>query len=97
MSIADAEAAPLVLAADLGIERVAALRAQLLDVLEQPAVTLAADAVVRVHGATLQLLTAFCRERRAAGRETHWANASGVLRDAAQRLGLGPQLHIEEN
>src|SRR3546814_16759902 len=55
------------LPADLGIERLAELRAQLAPTFEMTVLRIDGSAISRVHGATLQLLAAFCRDRNAAG------------------------------
>ncbi|HEY9547787.1 MAG TPA: hypothetical protein VIR56_17385 [Solimonas sp.] len=85
------------LPADLGIERLAELRAQLAPTFEMTVLRIDGSAISRVHGATLQLLAAFCRDRTAAGHVTHWQSPSTVLRDAARQLALTPHLQIEEN
>src|SRR3546814_8578520 len=59
------------LPADLGIERLAELRAQLAPTFEMTVLRIDGSAISRVHGATLQLLAAFCRDRTAAGHVTH--------------------------
>lgn len=98
MSTAEAvSASQLDLSADLGIERVTELRAQLLPLLATPRLSLDAGAVARVHSAALQVLAAFTRDRRAAGHETKWRAPSTVLLAAARQLALMPHLQIEEN
>jgi len=77
------------LPATLGIEQAAALHALLAPAVGQPAaVTLAAADIERLHTATLQVLAAFVRTRRDAGRSTAWQGPSLALRQAAARLGL---------
>jgi hypothetical protein len=98
MSTADAaSAATLGLPADLGIEHLGELRALLLPALDEPALCLDAGAVARVHGAALQLLAAFCRDRTRNGHRTQWPAASTAMRDAVRRLALTRHLQIEEN
>src|SRR3546814_11933566 len=75
----------------------AELRAQLAPTFEMTVLRIDGSAISRVHGATLQLLAAFCRDRTAAGHVTHWQSPSTVLRDAARQLALTPHLQIEEN
>ena len=45
-------------------------------------------AVERVHAASLQLLTAWWRDREAAGLRTEWSGCSETLQSAARTLGL---------
>ncbi|HET8880786.1 MAG TPA: STAS domain-containing protein [Solimonas sp.] len=98
MNTADpASAATLGLPADLGIERLAELRALLSPAFDAPTLRIDAGAVARVHGAALQLLAAFCRDRARAGHRTQWPAASAALRDAVRRLALTRHLQIEEN
>lgn len=85
------------LPADLGIERLAELRAQLTPLFGMAVLRIDASAISRIHSATLQLLAAFCRDRSAAGHETKWQSPSTVLRDAVRQLALTPHLRIEEN
>ena len=83
------------LPADLGIEHVAALRQALDAHLEAPQLLLDASAPSRLHAASLQLLAAFCRTRRAAGRGTRWQDASHPFADAVRALGLQTHLQFE--
>lgn len=85
----------LVLPADLGIEQVHDLRRILNDVLTQttPVEIMAAD-VARIHAAALQLLAAFCRDRRQAGTMTRWSQPSTTLRQAVENLGLSPWIEL---
>ena len=86
----------LALPANLGIEHVGELQQALLPHLQSDGqVTLAADAVERVHAAGLQLLYAFVRERAGAGRETVLATPSPALVDAARQLALASSLGVE--
>ncbi len=58
-------------------------------------VTLAAGAVERIDTAALQVLAAFVRDRRLAGRSVHWDSPSTTLIAAARRLGLSTLLQLE--
>lgn len=89
--------AQLGLPADLGIDRIADTRAQLSPLHDVPCLRIDASAVSRIHGATLQLLAAFCRDRNTAGHRTRWQAPSRILRDAVRQLALTPHLQIEEN
>lgn len=87
--------APVALPADLGIEHAATLKALLLPAVAHAApVQLDGSAVGRLHAAALQLLAAFCRDRRDAGLATIWSQASPVLRDAAATLGLNDLMDL---
>lgn len=80
---------PLRLPAELGIEQVRALHAQLqARVKDTSAVMLDGSEVGRVHAAGMQLLCAFFRDRRLAGRETAWQQASDTLRSGAALAGM---------
>jgi anti-anti-sigma regulatory factor len=77
------------LAASTVIGDVARLREELLPLVGLGAVvTIDAGAVERIDTAALQLLHAFGRERRAAGRELRWGDPSAAFRGAATVLGL---------
>src|SRR3546814_7206440 len=65
------------LPADLGIERLAELRAQLAPTFEMTVLRIDGSAISRVHGATLQLLAAFCRDRRS---EEHTSELQSLMR-----------------
>ena len=58
-------------------------------------VILDAAAVQRVDTAALQLLAAFIRDRRLAGRAVRWQAPSAALAGAARLLGMGPMLQLE--
>jgi ABC-type transporter Mla MlaB component len=89
--------AALRLPAQLGIESVAALKADLQPLLGQPGtVVLEADEVERVHTAAMQLFCLFCRDRRAEGREVEFARPSATLRSAAELLGTASLLRIAQ-
>jgi ABC-type transporter Mla MlaB component len=85
----------LKLAPDLGIEGAGALQRELLTQIDNPLpLRLDGAEVARVHTSTLQLLCMLWRDRDARGHETRWDAASGVLRGAAQVLGLSAWLQL---
>lgn len=59
-------------------------------------VTLDATAVERIDTATLQLLAAFVRDRRLAGRAVMWRGVSEAIVGAAQLLGMVSMLSLGE-
>lgn len=88
---------PLELGPDLGIERAAELKEMLAGQLESGrSVVLDLSQVERIHSASLQLLTAFVRERQSAGRKTRIANPSAAFEDAAGVLALHSALGLPE-
>jgi len=58
-------------------------------------VILDAAAVQRVDTAALQLLAAFVRDRRLAGRTVRWQSPSAGIETAARLLGMGSMLQLE--
>jgi len=75
---------------DFTIAQTADVKKQLSRMLAQPAaVTLDLSAIRRIDTAGLQVLTAFIRERRAAGRPVECSGASESFTVTAQMLGLG--------
>jgi anti-anti-sigma regulatory factor len=89
---------PLLLPAELTIDGVAALKAQLDEVIDEPRkVVLDASEIERIHTAALQLFCLFCRDRRAAGREVEFARPSPALRAAAILLGASTLLQISRS
>jgi hypothetical protein len=85
----------LVLSPEWGIESSEDLKAALaphLDAADE--VVLAAPEAGRVHSASLQLLQAFVRRRRAAGRITRIEPCAAALREAAATLGLTRELGL---
>lgn len=77
------------LGSELGIEEAGALQQQLLAAVDEPRVVeLDAHDVRDIHTAALELFCLFCRDRRAAGRVTRWADPSDTLRSAATLLGM---------
>jgi anti-anti-sigma regulatory factor len=80
---------PTALGADCTIEHAPALQKQLLKALANRArVTLDFSAVKRCDTAGMQVLAAFIRERRGAGREVELASLSENFLATAQLLGL---------
>jgi ABC-type transporter Mla MlaB component len=78
------------LAADCTIAQSAAIKAQLARLMGAPAaVTLDLHAVRRIDTAGLQVLAAFIRERRTAGRIVECQGASESFSVTASLLGLG--------
>src|SRR3546814_15342398 len=94
MSTAEiASAIRIGLPADLGIERLAELRAQLAPTFELKVLRIDGSAISRVHGATLQLVAAFCRDRTAACHVPARPSPSPVLRDAHRLPALTAPTH----
>ncbi|MBS7457250.1 STAS domain-containing protein [Coralloluteibacterium stylophorae] len=84
------------LGADLGIEAAAELKARLsAHLASECGVVLAAENVERVHTASLQLLSAFVRDRRKAGLRTDFEACAPPLREAARLLGLDVHLGLD--
>jgi phospholipid transport system transporter-binding protein len=79
---------------DFRLAELAAVKAELLEALEAPAVHLDGTAVERVDTAALQLLAAFRRESAARGQSAAWQGVSVVMRDAASLLGLAQVLEL---
>jgi len=71
------------------------LKAQLNKLVSKPVVTLDAAAVKRVDTASLQLLTAFVRERQKDGKAVEWRATDGAFADAARLLGLNALLGLD--
>lgn len=85
------------LPAELGIDSVAGLKAQLGPLLAEPArVVLDGAEVGRVHTAALQLFCLFCRDRRAEGREVEFGRPSPALLSAAALLGASTLLQLAQ-
>lgn len=83
------------LSSEWGIEAAADLKARLADHLDAAdEVVLAAASAGRVHSASLQVLAAFVRTRRAAGRSTRIEPCADAVRDAAAMLGLAAELGL---
>ena len=83
------------LSPEWGIEASEGLKATLsthLDTADE--VVLAAAEAGRVHSASIQVLAAFVRTRRQAGRTTRIAPCAAAVRDAAVSLGLAAELGL---
>jgi len=93
-SVVAPSGAPLMLDPELGIESAYALHERLVGCLEAPRLEIGGGQVRRLHAASLQLLCALFRERRAAGRETVWIDPSPELVEAARRFGAGEILQL---
>jgi anti-anti-sigma regulatory factor len=70
-----------------------ALKDRLMKLIAHPgAVTLDRGAVQRVDTATLQMLAAFVRDRRAEGLAVEWSGEGAAFKNAASTLGLSSLL-----
>jgi len=70
-----------------------ALKARLLKLIAHPStVTLDRGSVQRVDTATLQMLAAFVRDRRAEGLAVEWSGDGAAFKNAASLLGLSSLL-----
>lgn len=86
----------IALESELGIESAPRLHAQLAPVIDHKRqVTLDAASVSRLHAASMQVLVAFVRDRRDAGRKTRIQDPSAELRHAAAALGVGTILGLD--
>ncbi len=80
---------------DLGIEGSTELKSRLAPLLAQAApVVLDASRVSRVHTASMQVLCALARDRRAAGLETRFQDCTATFSDAARLLGISQVLGL---
>jgi phospholipid transport system transporter-binding protein len=71
------------------------LKAELASRLAAPeAITVDVSALQRIDTAGLQLLAAFVRDRRTAGRTVHWRGRAPALEAAADLLGLKDMLEL---
>lgn len=85
----------LTLGADCTVAQADALKSALASrVAETGPVTLEVSALQRIDTAGLQLLAAFVRDRRAAGRAVAWGGRASALETAAQLLGLHHMLEL---
>lgn len=85
----------IALPADSTVRSAAHLKASLLEALPlTETVSLDIAAVERVDTVCLQLLTAFTRDRRQAGRAVAWRGTSVAFQQAASLLGLAGALDI---
>ncbi len=81
----------------LGIETAAELKTLLQAHLDhKDPVALDASQVQRVHTASIQLLCAFVRDRRKAGKATTIEPCADSLRDAASVLGVSTDLGLAQ-
>jgi phospholipid transport system transporter-binding protein len=90
----DGGARVVALPADFRLTELAAVKAQLIDAFDAPAVQIDGAGVERVDTAALQLLVAFRRESAARGQSSAWQGVSAVMRDAASLLGLAQALEL---
>lgn len=89
---------PIELGADLGIERAADIKEMLAEQLDSGrSVVLDGSAVERVHCASLQVISAFMRERESAGKKTRIESPSPALVDSARVLALTTALGLPES
>jgi ABC-type transporter Mla MlaB component len=85
----------LLLAAECTVAQADTLKSELGRRLQEPApVTLDVSAVQRIDTAGLQLLAAFIRDRRTAGRAVTWRGQAAALTTAAGLLGLNDMLEL---
>lgn len=85
----------LALEPDCTLAEAEPLQRALTALLEQPrTVTLDAGAVQRIDTAALQLLAAFVRDRRLAGRTTEWRATDQTVEPAARLLGIDGMLGL---
>lgn len=85
----------LTLAAECTVAEADALQAELARRLDEPGgVTVDVSALQRIDTAGLQLLAAFVRDRRTAGRAVEWRGRAAALDTAASLLGLSDMLEL---
>ena len=89
-----ATSASIALPANCSIRDAAQLKAALLELLPQAAVTIDAGAVERIDTAGMQLLVAFKRDRAANGLGTDWSDVNATWHEAANILGLAGHLGL---
>lgn len=83
----------LTLTAECTVAEADAFQAQLARRLQEPgAVTVDVSELQRIDTAGLQLLAAFVRDRRTAGRAVEWRGRAAALETAASLLGLNDML-----
>jgi ABC-type transporter Mla MlaB component len=83
------------LAAECMVSEAGSLKERLAALLEEPqAVTIDVSALQRIDTASLQVITAFVRERAGAGRAVEWQGTAPVLLTAVQLLGLTSLLKL---
>ncbi|MGH8318971.1 MAG: STAS domain-containing protein [Steroidobacteraceae bacterium] len=92
---AAAGSAALALAAECTAAEADSLKTALVRLLEEPrSVTLKVGSLQRIDTAGLQLLAAFVRDRRTAGRRVEWRGRAPALNAAAGLLGLHSTLEL---
>ena len=85
----------LTLAAECTVAEAESLKSELARRLDEAApVTLDVSALQRIDTAGLQLLAAFVRDRRTAGRAVEWRGSADALTGAAGILGLTDMLEL---
>jgi phospholipid transport system transporter-binding protein len=85
----------LILTAECTLAQTDALKSELARRLHEPApVTVDVGALQRIDTAGLQLLAAFVRDRRTAGRAVAWRGRAPALEAAAGLLGLSDMLEL---
>jgi ABC-type transporter Mla MlaB component len=85
----------LTLAAQCTVAEADALKSELMSRLHEPeTVTVDVSALQRIDTAGLQLLAAFVRDRRTAGRAVAWRGRASALDSAAGLLGLYDMLEL---
>ena len=83
------------LAAECTVAEADALKSELAGRLDEPGpVTVDVSALQRIDTAGLQLLAAFVRDRRTAGRAVEWRGQAPALQAAAGLLGLTDMLEL---
>jgi phospholipid transport system transporter-binding protein len=89
-------AGPLALPAECLISSVDEIKAGLVQRLDSPdSVTIDACAVQRIDTASLQVIAAFARDRRAAGLPFSWSGVPAAVNDAAALLNLTDTLGLD--
>jgi phospholipid transport system transporter-binding protein len=85
----------LTLAAECTVAEADGLKAELARRLDESGpVTMDVTALQRIDTAGLQLLAAFVRDRRTAGRSVAWRGRAAALEAAASLLGLNGMLEL---
>ena len=86
---------PLTLRAECTVAEAEALKSELVRRLDDSEpVTVDVSALQRIDTAGLQLLAAFVRDRRTAGRQVHWHGRAAALDAAVGLLGLHDMLEL---
>jgi phospholipid transport system transporter-binding protein len=88
-------AGPVVLASECLVDTADALKQELLRRLDQASpLSIDASHVGAIDTASLQLLAAFARDRRAAGHEVRWVGVPSAFADTARLLDLASMLGL---